>query len=66
VVSNLLGKILASKREEAKWGWRKLCNEEFHYLYSCTNIRAARMMRLARHEREGKFIEYSVREVSRK
>jgi hypothetical protein len=42
-MSNLLRKILVSKREDAKGGWRKLYNEDLHYLYSCANIRVTKL-----------------------
>jgi hypothetical protein len=39
----VLRRILGPKRDEVTGGWRKLHNEDFHYLYSSPSI--VRMMK---------------------
>jgi hypothetical protein len=36
--NRVLRRIFGSKREEVIGGWRKLCNEELHNLYSSPSI----------------------------
>jgi hypothetical protein len=33
-----LRRIFGPKKDETVGGWRKLCNEEVHYMYSSPNI----------------------------
>jgi hypothetical protein len=37
-VNRLLRRIFGPKRDEVTGGWRKLCNEELHILYSSPSI----------------------------
>jgi hypothetical protein len=49
--NRVLTGIFGPKREEVVGSWRRLHNEELHYLYASPNIRVikSRRMRLARH-----------------
>jgi hypothetical protein len=50
--NGVLRRIFRPKRDEVTGGWRKLCNEELHNLYSSPNIISmikSRRMRWAGH-----------------
>jgi hypothetical protein len=50
--NRVLRRIFGSKREEVAGGWRRLHNEELHYLYSSSHITRvikSRRMRLVGH-----------------
>jgi hypothetical protein len=50
--NRVLTRIFGSKRDEVTGSWRKLCNEEFHNLYSPSSIirmNKSRRMKGARH-----------------
>jgi hypothetical protein len=50
--NRVLGRMLGTKRDKVRRGWRKLCNEELRNLYSAPNVTRmikSRRMRLVRY-----------------